>query len=237
MTRLGMITAVAIALLPQAMRAQVDPLTLDDFSTGAGKASATSGTKTVTMTGSGIYGGTRAVSVVFGKGSKANAFGQPAQAQVRPEATGGATPSALVVSEGYDVDAVIQVAYEGAANESLNLDMAPYNRFRVTYAGVTQQLDFVFEVIDNSGNYSEVGCDVGPYAPSLSASGFTTVDIPTASFGPTLSGPVNWNKVESILLQWESANSYGVDNFAVTGLSALTPADTSAPTVVCPPAS
>jgi hypothetical protein len=131
MTKIGMMTAVAIALLPQAMRAQVDPPTLDNFSTGAGKASATSGTKTVTMTGSGIYGGSRSVSVVFDKGYRANAFGQPAQAQVRPEATGAATPSGLLVSEGYDVDAVIQLAYEGAASESLNLDMAPYNRFRV----------------------------------------------------------------------------------------------------------
>jgi hypothetical protein len=231
----GLLALMAMVLTPLTMRAQVDPLTLDNFSTGPGKVDATSGTRTVRMNGSGIYGGSRAFSILLNKGS--NEFAQTAQAQVRTQLTDSATPSAMLVSEGYGVNGTIQLEYEGPTSESLNLDMVPYNRFRVTYAGVAELLTLEFLVIDNTAQYSNVFCAVGPYAPSLSSSGFTTVDILTASFPPTHAGPVNWGNIELVELQWTPANSYGVNNFAVTDISALTSSDTSVPTVMCTPAS
>jgi hypothetical protein len=48
-----------MAWMPQTMRPQGNALVLDNFQTGAGKIAATSGTQTLTQTGSGIVGGGR----------------------------------------------------------------------------------------------------------------------------------------------------------------------------------
>jgi hypothetical protein len=225
-TGAGLLAAVAMALIPQTMRAQVDPLVIDNFKTGGFKAESTTGTKYYTQTGTGIYGGTRNINLVMGS---SDAFAQPVQVQVRPQPKSSATPSAFIVSGGFGAFAEVDLYYE-ATGESLNLNLAPYNRIRVTFAGLTSPQAFFVNVYDNTGNYSEVECNIGPFAQNGPVGTFTTttVDIPEENFGPTSAGPVNWGDIEAIVLEWAQAGSadyYGVGSFAVKEVSALMASD------------
>jgi hypothetical protein len=230
-----LLTSLALAWVPQTLRAQADPLILDNFTTGKGKLDATSGSygthPTVTLKGSEIYGGARELGIWF----SSNEFGQTVQAQVLPQPKSSTTPSALITSAGFNALPAIQLTYEGLTPLSLNLNMAPYNRFQLTFAGLTAQVDFVVEVWDDTGNYSEIACDIGPFKSSTAYTDqVTTVDFPTASFGPTLVGPVDWSHIQAVLFEWQIANNYGMGNSAITNFSALTSLDPPG-NFTCPP--
>jgi len=226
-TGASLLAVAAMTLIPQTMRAQVDPLVIDNFATGPVKAEATSGVKYLSQTGTGIAGGTRNINLVFGTGKTTNEFAQPVQVQVRPQPKDSGTPSALIVSGGFGAFAVVELYYEGPATRSFNLNLAPYSRIRVTFAGLVAPQDFAVEVWDNTHNYSEVACNIGPFAQSGPVGTFTitTVDIPEENFGPTVAGPVDWSGIEVIYLQWEQANYSGLNSFAITEVSALMASD------------
>jgi hypothetical protein len=128
----GLLAAAAMAWMPQTTRAQ--DLTLDDFSTGPGKLEATSGSHTVSQTGTGIVGGTRNISLVYGKKDKSE-FGQESTLQVRPS-TSKNVPSALIWSNGFDATPGIELEYFGLNQDTpLNLNLTNYDRFRVGFQG------------------------------------------------------------------------------------------------------
>jgi len=222
----GLLAAVAIAWMPQTMRAQKDPLVIDNFQTGGGGAEATSGVKYLTQTGTGIYGGTRNINLEVSTGA-GNLFAQPAQVQVRPQPNTSAAPSAFIVNAGFDVFTYIQLYYEGATTESLNLNLADYNRIRLTFAGLIKGQDFNIEVYDNTGSWSLVSCGIGPFTQTgVGTITLSTVDIPKENFGPTAAGnPLDWSNIELIDLIWEAGNVYGTNNFAITEVSAIMATD------------
>jgi len=231
----SLLAVTAMALVPQTMRAQKDPLVLDDFSTGKGKAESATGAKYYAQTGTGIVGGTRNINLIMGPGDSASVFAQPVQVQVRPQPKDSATPSALIVSAGFQAYGTVQVYYDGSATESVDLNLVPYDRFRVTFAGLIGTVDFAFEVADIAGNLSAVTCFIGPFSgTNIDGSGFTitTVDIPQASL--ISPGTVDWSNIKLISMQLGSASAYGLSNFAITDLSAIMATD-PAGTVTCPP--
>jgi hypothetical protein len=232
------LAVIAVALISQTMQAQTSQPKnglIDNFTTGGTGSSplrATSGSYTdhpsVALDGAEIFGGSRYVGIWFGS----NEFVQTVQMQVTPRSEASGIPSAMIVSAGFDTYSAVELIYP--ATGSLNLNMTSpidYNRFRLTFAGLAEPVDFAFDVWDITGNYSEVSCEIGPFGmPGYSLA--TTVDIPTASFGPTVAGRVNWSNITAVLLEWGASESYGMGSFAITEFSALT---SSAPagTVTC----
>jgi hypothetical protein len=88
-----LLAVVAAAWMPQTMRAQEgsNPWVLDNFKTGGGKLQATSGTHSVIQNGSGIIGGARSLTLVFGP--NADEFGQPSTVQVPAQRRSEGGPS------------------------------------------------------------------------------------------------------------------------------------------------
>jgi hypothetical protein len=229
-TGASLLGGVVMALMPQTMRAQRDPRVLANFATGAMRSQSVTGTTYYTQTGTGIVGGTRNINLVI---NTANVFVQPVQ--VRPQPEDSATPSALIMSAGFQAFPEAGVYYLGSATESLDLNLVPYNRFRATFAGLVGTVDFAFEVADSTGNYAAVTCFIGPFSGSnVDGSGFTitTLDIPEASL--TSPGTVDWSNIKEIYFSLGPANSLGLTSFAITGLSAIMATDPVG-TVTCPP--
>ena len=225
--RASLVAALAMTWMPQTMRAQKDPLVIDNFQTGGFKSPAeTGGATSYTQNGAGIYGGTRNINLVVSTGT-GNLFALPAQVQVRPQPNTSATPSAFIVSAGFDVFTYMQLYYEGATTQSLNLNLADYNRIRLTFAGLVTVQDFNIEVYDNTGSWSDVSCGIGPFAPAgVGTVTLITLDIPKENFGNTAAGsPVDWSNIELIDLIWEPGNLYGTNNFVLTEVSAITATD------------
>ncbi|MGC9945263.1 MAG: hypothetical protein ABSF64_02605 [Bryobacteraceae bacterium] len=224
----AMLAAAAMALMPHTLRAQ--DLTLDDFSTGAGKLTATSGSHTATQTGAGIVVGTRYISIVYGPGG--SEFGQESILQVRPSTT-KKVPSALIWSNGFDASPLIQL-YWGPANYGdtpLNLNLSPpYDRFRVSFQGLSTNIVLSASVWygANTNMYAAESCGL------LASNAPFTVDIPFTTF-TTTEGPIPWNAIGGLLLEFsEGSSPLNSPNLAITGFSAI-PASDPAGTVTCPP--
>lgn len=228
-TGAGLLAAVAMALIPQTMRAQEgsDPWVLDDFSTGAGKVEATSGEHTVNQTGADIIGGTRSITILYGKKDK-SAFGQESVLQVRPGTSENA-PSALIWSNGFDATPLAYVGYPSDDTDTpLNLNVTSYDRFRLSFEGLSTGVEFLFEVwYGGSFQY------YGPLSCPLTASSSPfTVDLPFSAFTPGLA-PITWNSLDGIAIQFsEGTNTLDSPNLAITGFSALMSTD-PAGTVTC----
>jgi hypothetical protein len=218
----------AFALMPQMMRAQ--NLTLDDFSTAPGKVTATSGTHTTALAGSGIIGGTRYISIVYNKNG--SPFGQSSTLQVRPS-TSTKVPSALIWSNGYDASPEIQVYYgpNTLADPPLNLDLTAYNRFRLNFQGLATSLVLAALV--------DYGPDANIYADefcTLPASNTPfTVDIPFSKLTPTAGTTIPWNAIGALLIELtEGSSPLNSPNLAITGYSAI-PASEAPGTILCGP--
>jgi hypothetical protein len=120
----GLLAVVAMAWMPQTMRAQEgsDPWVFDDFSTAGGKLEATSGPHSVNQTSSEIIGGTRSISLNY-TASDPSKFGQESTLQVRPSSK-KQVPSALIWSNGFDATPLIDLQYFGLdADTPLNLNL------------------------------------------------------------------------------------------------------------------
>ena len=227
-TGAGLLAALAMACMPQTMRAQEgsDPWVLDDFSTGAGKLEATSGEHTLNQTGADIIGGTRSITILYGKKDK-SAFGQESVFQVRPSTSENA-PSALIWSNGFDATPEFVVEYP-SNDTPLNLNVTSYDRFRLSFEGLSTGVELLFEVwYGGSFQY------FGPLSCPLTASNSSfTVDLPFSAFTPGLV-PITWNSLDQLTLQFsEGTSPLNSPNLAITGFSALMSTD-PAGTVTCP---
>jgi hypothetical protein len=185
-----------MALMPQTMRAQENPLVLDNFQTGAGKIQATSGTQSVTQTGSGIVGGGRSISIVYNPAAPSQ-FGQPSTLQVRPSADPKVLPPALIWSNGFDAVPGIEVEYAGQnADTPLGLNLTNYDRFRLSFEGLSGSIVLTAEVwYGGSFNF------YGYQSCGLPASNIPfTVDIPFSAFNPGLS-PITWSDLDGLFFE------------------------------------
>jgi hypothetical protein len=221
------LAAVALALMPQTMRAQ--PLILDNFQTGAGKVVATSGTQTVIQNGSGIIGGARSLTLVIGPSG--DEFGQTSTVQVRPSADPKVVPPALLWSNGFDTVPGFYVEYFGLNNDTpLNLNLTNYDRLRVSFEGLSTGVVLSAEAWYGGSfqYYAPLSCGL-----TASTSSFT-VDLPFSAFTPGLA-PITWSDLDGLFLQFsEGTSPLNSPNLAVTGFYAL-PASNPAGTVTCGP--
>jgi hypothetical protein len=214
----GLLALVGLALTPLTMRAQ--DLSLDNFATGAGKISATTGTHTATQTGDGIVGGSRTIRL--GIDSNGNEFQQPVQVQVLPS-TATSVPSAFLWDVGYGALPRIDLVY--GYTTSLGLTLTAYNRFRLSFNGLSVPLNFNIVAWQSNNVASENGCDLSYVQQPF------TVDIFLAGFNNT-GAPVMWENIETIDIVFQGASITGSPNLAITGFSAL-PASAPPATFTC----
>ena len=219
-TGAGLLALMAMAWMPQTMRAQEgsNPWVLDNVKTGGGRIQGTSGTPSVIQNGSGIIGGERSLTLVFGPNS--DPFGQISTAQVRPSADPKVVPPALIWSNGFDTVPGFYVEYFGLNNDTpLNLNLTDYDRLRVSFEGLSTGVVLVAEVwYGGSFQYfAPLSCGL-----TASTSAFT-VDLPFSAFTPGLA-PITWNSLDGLLLQFsEGSSPLNSPNLAITGFSALMP--------------
>jgi hypothetical protein len=214
----GLLALVGLALTPRTLRAQ--DLSLDNFATGAGKISATTGTHEATQTGSGIIGGNRNITLASPSG--ANEFQQPIQVQVLPSTT-SSVPSAFLWDVGYGAIARIDMIYGNTT--SLGLNLTAYNRFRISFNGLSSTLNFNIVVWQSNNVASSNACnllvDEEPF----------TVDMYLAGF-PNTGAPAMWENIEAIDIVFQGGGINGSPNLAITGFSAV-PASVAPGTVTC----
>jgi hypothetical protein len=227
----SLLAALAMAWIPQTMRAQdgSDPWVLDNFRTGGGKLQATSGTHSVIQNGPGMVGGERSLTLVFGP--NADEFGQTSTVQVRPSADPKVVPPAMIWSNGFDTVPYFYVEYDGLNNDTpLNLNLTNYNydRFRISFKGLSTGVVLVAEVSYGGSfqYYANLGCGL-----TASNSSFT-VDLPFSAFAPGLA-PITWNSLDGLLLQFsEGTSPLNSPNMAIIGFSAIMSTD-PAGTITC----
>jgi hypothetical protein len=162
-----LLTAAALAGLPQAMRAQQLPppppanWILDNFKIGAGGVSSFSGVKNVTLpsnpnTDSDLIGGSRYIELSVSGAS--NPYQQAVVVQVRPSTS---DPSSLLWSVGFGTAAAMDLVY-GDNPSPLNLNLTGYDRLRLVFGGLSNALnDLVIVVQQGSGQASQCSLAVG----------------------------------------------------------------------------
>jgi hypothetical protein len=161
------LVALALAWMPQAMRAQQIPPAppanwiLDNFEIGAGGVASSSGVKNVTLpstpnTDSDLIGGSRYIRL----NPAQNPYNQLTEVQVRPSAS-ASVPSSLVWSVGFGTAAAMDLVY-GDNPGPLNLNLTGYDRLRLVFGGLSNALnDLVIAVQQGSGQASQCSLAVG----------------------------------------------------------------------------
>ena len=224
--RASVLAAVAMALMPQTMRAQtplpVVPKTfmiLDDFTKGPQTINIASGNQTNSYTDplndGHIVGGTRAFELTIGAAGN-NPYGQPVQVEVLPNP--GSVFPAFVWSVGYGVIGPridLGYGFEGPSKSPLNLRLGGYDRIRVMFGGLVGNAGF--DLVAFQGSNLEAGsCSVaveafpGPFA----------VDFPLNAF-VLGSGGVDFSDIAAFdfILQNQGLG-FGAD-LAITGIYAI----------------
>jgi hypothetical protein len=214
--RVTLSAALALALAPHAMRGQT--LNIDNFKTGSGKIGPLTTTKvTASQTGTGIVGGTRTTTLDQTGGSE---FDQPSTVQFRPSSK-TSVPSAMIWTNGYKAYPRIDLVYGSAT--SLGLNLSAYDRIRVTFNGLQQELNFNLEAWDASNVYGTCGINLSYYLTTF------TVDFPLSAI--TGVGTVNWSNIASFDFIFQGGYD-GSPNLALTSIQAI-PASTPPGTVTC----
>lgn len=207
-----LLAAFASVVTPQAAHSQ--DLTIDDFSTGAGRVGPMiGGTRLATQSGATILGGTRTEKLILSD----NEFLQPTQVEFRPSKN-RSVPSAMIWSNSYKAFPRLELYYG-----PLNLDLTSFDRLRVTFDGQQQLLNFNVEAFDINNHYAILPC------PQLSLYQITsfTVDLPRANF----QGTIDWTNIKTIALIFQGG-ILGSPNLALTSIAAL-PASDPQGTVTC----
>jgi len=213
----SVLAAVAMALMPQMMRAQTtEPpagsKTLDDFTKGADTIHIVTGNVTKSYTEPAkddhIVGGTRAMEVVVDAGN--NPYSQPARAQVVTE-PGNSMPPAFIGWFGYGALGRIYLQY-GSAASPLNVNLLPYYALRVYFSGLTSALNFNIVAYQGSNNEAG-GCGIN-LAPSP---GPFTADFPLANFALSTTG-VDFSNTAALVMVFQNT-----ENLAITGFYAVPP--------------
>jgi hypothetical protein len=156
---------------------------IDDFSTGPvtitfnGATQTTDLVKTVTEKGSTILRGERQTS--FELSLAGNPFLLDAEFKIN-----GATataPAALTTAAGFQMSSRIDINYGNYVNKPLNVNLTPYDRFRVHFLALDGDQDIVIQTFAPGGD-GQWGCSLAasPYHPVVVDMPF--VNSPGASF-------------------------------------------------------
>ena len=225
----GLLALVALAWMPQTMRAQENPYVFDTFQTGGGKLQTTSGNQSVIQPGSGIIGGARTLTINYA--ASTDEFGQPSTVQVRPSADPKVVPPAMIWSNGFDTTPEFYVEYFGLNSDTpLGLNLTNYDRLRVGFQGLSTNVVLVAEVW-YGGSFQYYGFQTCGLTASTRA---FTVDLPVSAFTPGTI-PITWSNLDGLLLLFsEGSSPLSSPNMAITGFSALLPTPLDPPTVTCP---
>jgi hypothetical protein len=211
----GLFALVTLTLTPQAAHAQ--DLSLDNFATGAGKIEAKTGTHQATQNGHGIVVGARTIVLtISSQTNSGNEFDQPIEVAVEPSKN-TSVPSAFLWTVGYGALPRIDLIYGNSAPLALNL--TPYDRLRVTFAGLTNALNFNIVAWQSNGVAGSAGCNLSPF------SGVFTVDFALSAFVLNGGGPVDWSNIETLDIVFQAASLLGSPNLAITGFSAIPASD------------
>ena len=112
-------------------------------------------------------------------------------------------------NSGYGVAPRLDVAW-GSSSNPLRHNFAAYDRFRVSFNGLDQYLNFNIQVFTGT-SWGQLGCNLAPYPRSFS------VELPFNLFvGPGF----NPASVDSIALIFQSSSPIGALDFAVTKVEA-----------------
>lgn len=211
----GLLAVATLALTTRTIKAQ--DLSLDTFATGAGKIEAITGIHTATQTGTGIVGGTRSITLTISSStSSGNPFQQPIEVSVRPS-TNKQVPSAFLWTVGYGAFPRIDLIY--GETTPLVLNLTAYNRLRVTFAGLSNELNFNIVAWQSNGAGGSAGCNLLPYPAPF------TVDFPLAAFVLSGGGTIDWSNIQALDIIFQGGNLTGSPNLAITHFSAVPASD------------
>lgn len=181
------------------------PTWLTDYQSGAGAT---------------IVGGVRLTSITVSQATPQ--FGQSTLLQIQRNGS-------MVISGGYKSYFGLILGYgyaaDGGANR-LNVNLSgnasecqACDRFRINFDGSDSELSYVMQVHDSDGNFAT-------YYGVESLAGRNLpfhVDFPFADFGQDSALPVDWNRVDFIVVLLQSGSYLGAHDFAVTGITAIGP--------------
>ena len=205
--------------------------TIDDFTTGPTSIVFNGATQTGTLSkttyeeGSTILGGVRSTYMTLDL--TGNPYGQNAQLRVKGKTA--LAPAALVVSQGFQSDVLVEIEYGsdlGSNGKALNANFTPYDRFRVHFLGVSSGLNFGIEASTGTG-LTLWACNFSQAATAF------TADFPLAN-GASANGGANLASVGGLLFQFQGAGVLGND-FGVSLIEMVTPGTPPADTT-CGPA-
>ncbi len=170
-------------LLGAAVQARAATSTLpliDDFTTGPvtiefnGAKQSTDFVKTVYASGAHIVGGKRQTS--FEVPLAGNPFRLNAQLQIKGKTA--SAPAALTTVNGFQMSTRIDISYGNYVLKPLNVDLTPYDRFRVHFLALDGDQDLVMQTFPSvtPAGEGEWGCSLpsSPYYPVV-------VDLPFAN--------------------------------------------------------
>jgi hypothetical protein len=221
---------LALCAASNVAHAQSLPL-IDDFTTGPllinlnGESQTRNLLKKTTQTGANILGGTRNTWVYLNLA--ANPYRQNATFQIK-QATANSL-AAAIESEGFQTDIVPQLFYgiaDGVGTQSLHANLTVYDRIRVTFAGISQGVQFVPEAWSGS-NSTLWSCGLGQ---SLVGE---TLDIPLVNGGINTGSGANFAAIDGLFFEWEN-NGYEGNDLAITRIE-MEPAGTQPANITCPP--
>jgi len=200
--------AVAAVLVISSFAAAQKPLTIDSFSSGFYTKTLTQGSGYYTQTGN-MAGGSRDVYLgVCGDPCTANPFGQPVTFQVKKAANG--EPNALIFDTGYKANGNLQVIYGEGGN--MNLNLSPYDRFRLYFDGADQGINFDM-IVYTDGNYSSTGCNFND--PGLLTN--FTLEVPFEY----ITGDADFTDITAVGFSFDVAQGSGGEDWAVTYIEAV----------------
>jgi hypothetical protein len=163
---------------------------IDDFSTGPvsinlnGAGQTADLVKTVSSSGARIVGGER--QTIFQLSASGNPFRLNAQLQIKAKTS--SAPAGLTTAGGFQMSSRIDINYGNYVLKPLNVDLRPYDRFRVHFLALDGDQDIViqtFPSVEPSGE-GQWGCSLpsSPYHPVV-------VDLPFANSPGAVLYPVS----------------------------------------------
>jgi hypothetical protein len=153
---------------------------IDDFTTGPvsinlnGSGQTADLVKTVSASGAHILGGQRQIS--FELPLTGNPFRFNAQLQIKAKTS--SAPAGLTTAGGFQMSSRIDMEYGNYVNKPLNIDLRPYDRFRVHFLALEGDQDLVMQTFPSvtPAGEGEWGCSLvsSPYHAVV-------VDLPFAN--------------------------------------------------------
>ena len=128
----------------------------------------------------------------------------------------------LIINGGYKSHFGLYLGYgydENGGPNHLDLNLTSFNRFRINFDGSDSELSYLMQVHDTDG-------DIATLAGTESLAGRTSrfhVNFPFEDFVQESANPIDWNHINFIFVLFQTGNTLGGHDFAVTRISAIPP--------------